>query len=131
MPKVDTDKFIALLIETYCRRKGIDRTMVNTILDDVLEQMGFKVENGDIVEIKPSTPEMPAVLNEMLDRKLTDYPLSVRTLNCLKANGIETMRDLVRLQKTDWLKFRTSGKRSLTELDEFIKDHDLKWGMNV
>jgi DNA-directed RNA polymerase alpha subunit len=41
------------------------------------------------------------------------------------------MRDLVRLQKTDWLKFRTSGKKSLTELDDFIKDHDLKWGMNV
>jgi len=131
MAKVDTDKFIALLIETYCRRMGIDRTMVNTILDDVLEQMGFKVENGNIVEIKPATPEVPAVFNEMLDRKLTDYSLSVRTLNCLKANGIETMRDLVRLQKIDWLKFRTSGKKSLMELDEFIKDHDLKWGMNV
>lgn len=131
MAKVDTDKFIALLIETYCRRMGIDRTMVNTILDDVLEKMGFKVENGDIVEIKPATPEVPTVFNEMLDRKLTDYPLSVRTLNCLKANGIETIRDLVRLKRTDWLKFRTSGKKSLTELDEFIKDHNLEWDMNV
>lgn len=131
MPKVDTDKFIVLLIEAYCRRMGIDRTMVNTILDDVLEKMGFKVENGNIVEIKPAAPEVLTVFNEILDRKLTDYPLSVRTLNCLKANGIETMRDLVRLQKTDWLKFRTSDKKSLTELDEFIKDHDLECGMNI
>lgn len=51
MPKVDTDKFIALLIETYCRRMGIDRTLVTTILDDVLEKMGFKVDNGEIVEL--------------------------------------------------------------------------------
>lgn len=50
--KVNTDKFIALLIETYCYHKGIDRTTVCTIFDDVLEQMGFKVENGNIVELK-------------------------------------------------------------------------------
>ena len=127
MPKVDTDKFIALLIETYCRRMGIDRTMVNTILDDVLEKMGFKVENGNIVEIKPAAPEVPAVFNEMLDRKLTDYPLSVRTLNCLKVNGIETMRDLVRLHKTDWLKFRNGGKKSLAELNDLLHDNGLDW----
>ena len=59
MAKVDTDKFIALLIETYCRRMGIDRTMVDTILDDVLEQMGFRVENGEIVEIPVKAPRTP------------------------------------------------------------------------
>lgn len=50
--KVNTDKFIALLVEIYCKRNGIDRTLVGTILDDVLEKMGFKVENGNIVELK-------------------------------------------------------------------------------
>ena len=128
MAKVDTDKFIALLIETYCRRMGIDRTMVNTILDDVLEKMGFKVENGEIVELKPKTP---AVFDEMLDRPITDYPLSVRALNCLKAADINTLRELVRLTEMDLLKFRNFGKKSILELSDFIKDHDLTWGMNV
>lgn len=128
MAKVDTDKFIALLIETYCRRMGIDRTMVNTILDDVLEKMGFKVENGEIVELKPKSP---AVFNEMLDRPITDYPLSVRALNCLKAADINTLRELVRLTEMDLLKFRNFGKKSISELSDFIKDHDLTWGMNV
>ena len=128
MSKVDTDKFIALMIETYCRRMGIDRTMVNTILDDVLEKMGFKVENGEIVELKPKSP---AVFNEMLDRPITDYPLSVRALNCLKAADINTLRELVRLTEMDLLKFRNFGKRSISELSDFIKDHDLTWGMDV
>ena len=128
MAKVDTDKFIALLIETYCRRMGIDRTMVNTILDDVLEKMGFKVKNGEIVELKPKAP---AVFNEMLDRPITDYPLSVRALNCLKAADINTLRELVRLTEMDLLKFRNFGKKSISELSDFIKDHDLTWGMNV
>lgn len=128
MLKVDTDKFIALLVETYCRRQGIDRKVVQTYIDDVLEQMGFKVENGEIVELKPKTP---AVFDEMLDRPITDYPLSVRALNCLKAADINTLRELVRLTERDLLKFRNFGKKSISELSDFIKDHDLTWGMNV
>ena len=128
MAKVDTDKFIALLVETYCRRMSIDRTIVQTYIDDVLNQMGFKVENGEIVELKPKTP---AVFDEMLDRPITDYPLSVRALNCLKAADINTLRELVRLTEMDLLKFRNFGKKSISELSDFIKDHDLTWGMNV
>lgn len=128
MAKVDTDKFIALLVETYCRRQGIDRKVVQTYIDDVLEQMGFKVENGEIVEMKPKTP---AVFDEMLDRPITDYPLSVRALNCLKSADINTLRELVRLTEMDLLKFRNFGKKSIYELSDFIKDHDLTWGMNV
>ena len=128
MGKVDTDKFIALLVETYCRRQGIDRKIVQTYIDDVLEQMGFKVENGEIVELKPKAP---AVFDEMLDRPITDYPLSVRALNCLKSADINTLRELVRLTEMDLFKFRNFGKKSIYELSDFIKDHDLTWGMNV
>ena len=128
MAKVDTDKFIALLVETYCRRQGLDRKIVQTYIDDVLDQMGFKVENGEIVELKPKAS---AVFNEMLDRPITDYPLSVRALNCLKSADINTLRELVRLTEMDLLKFRNFGKKSIYELSDFIKDHDLTWGMNV
>ena len=128
MGKVDTDKFIALLVETYCRRQGIDRKIVQTYIDDVLEQMGFKVENGEIVELKPKAP---AVFDEMLDRPIADYPLSVRALNCLKSADINTLRELVRLTEIDLLKFRNFGKKSISELSDFIKDHDLTWGMSV
>lgn len=73
------------------------------------------------------SPEMEALLNA----KTEELNLTVRTLNLLKANGIETVRDLCRLKKTDWLKFRNGGKKSLTELDDFLTDHGLTWGMNV
>ncbi len=128
MAKVDTDKFIALLVETYCRRQGIDRNVVRTYFDDVLEQMGFKVENGEIVELNP---KIPAVFNEMLDRPISDYPLSIRALNCLDSADIKTLRELVRFTEMDLLKFRNFGKKSISELSEFIKDHGLTWGMNI
>ena len=37
-------------------------------------------------------------------------------MNCLKAADVETLGDLVQFNKTDLLKFRNFGKKSLTEL---------------
>lgn len=73
------------------------------------------------------SPEMKALLS----RETEELDLSVRTRNLLKANGIGTVRDLCRLKRTDWLKFRNGGKKSLTELDDFMTDNNLTWGMNV
>ncbi len=128
MAKVDTDKFIALLVELYCRRQGINRKVVQTYIDDVLEQMGFKVENGEIVEI-----ERPAAApyDHLLDRPITDHPLSVRAFNCLKSAGINTLRQLVRHHEADLLTIRNFGKRSIAELTSYIKAHGLTWGMNI
>ncbi|MBR6076922.1 MAG: DNA-directed RNA polymerase subunit alpha, partial [Paludibacteraceae bacterium] len=67
----------------------------------------------------------------LLDQKVTDMKLTVRTLNILKSNDIYTVRDLVRLKKLDWIKFRNGGKKSLAELDDFIQSIGLQWGMNV
>ena len=50
-PKVDTDKFIALLVELYCDRQGIDRRYASTYIDEVLEKMGFKIKDGEIIEL--------------------------------------------------------------------------------
>ena len=72
-----------------------------------------------------------AVFNEMLDRPITDYPLSIRASNCLKSANINTLRELVRLTVPDLLKFRNFGKKTVSELSDFIKDHNLSWGMDV
>ena len=70
-------------------------------------------------------------VNEILSKRLRDCDLSVRCLCCLKAAELETVRDLCRCSKTDLLKFRNFGKRSLMELEEFLDSNGLKWEMNV
>ena len=57
--------------------------------------------------------------------------LSVRALNCLKAADVDTVGDLVKLNRNDLLKFRNFGKKSLTELDELLTSLNLKFGMDV
>ena len=70
-------------------------------------------------------------MRQLLKTKLVDMDLSVRALNCLKSADVETLGDLVVFNKTDLLKFRNFGKKSLTELDELLTSLNLKFGMDV
>ena len=70
-------------------------------------------------------------IRQMLKTKLVDMDLSVRALNCLKAADVETLGELVSYNRTDLLKFRNFGKKSLTELEELVKGKNLEFGMNI
>jgi len=70
-------------------------------------------------------------MRQLLKTKLAEMNLSVRALNCLKAADVETLGELVKYQKNDLLKFRNFGKKSLTELDELLKNLKLDFGMDI
>ena len=68
---------------------------------------------------------------QLLKTKLVAMDLSVRALNCWKAAEVETIGELVALNKADLLKFRNFGKKSLTELEELVRSKGLEFGMNI
>jgi DNA-directed RNA polymerase subunit alpha len=70
-------------------------------------------------------------MRQLLKSKLVDMDLSVRALNCLKAADVETLGELVVFNKTDLLKFRNFGKKSLTELDDLLENLNLSFGMDI
>jgi len=70
-------------------------------------------------------------MRQLLKTKLSDMDLSVRALNCLKSAEVETLGDLVGFNKTDLLKFRNFGKKSLTELDDLLAGLNLSFGMDI
>ena len=70
-------------------------------------------------------------MRQLLKTKLADMNLSVRALNCLKAADVETLGDLVQYNKTDLLKFRNFGKKSLTELDDLLESLNLSFGTDI
>ena len=70
-------------------------------------------------------------MRQLLKTKLTDMNLSVRALNCLKAAEVETLGELVQFNKTDLLKFRNFGKKSLTELDDLLESLNLSFGTDI
>jgi DNA-directed RNA polymerase subunit alpha len=49
----------------------------------------------------------------------------------LKAAEVDTLGDLVTFTKSDLMKFRNFGKKSLTELDELVETKGLTFGMDI
>ena len=70
-------------------------------------------------------------MRQLLKSKLVDMDLSVRALNCLKSAEVETLAELVVFNKTDLLKFRNFGKKSLTELEQLLTNLNLSFGMDI
>ena len=70
-------------------------------------------------------------MRQLLKTRLIDMDLSVRALNCLKAAEVDTLGDLVSFNKSDLMKFRNFGKKSLTELEELVILKGLSFGMDL
>ena len=88
------------------------------------------LENTD-TETNQEFDEEVLHMRQLLKTKLVDMNLSVRALNCLKAADVETLGDLVQYNKTDLLKFRNFGKKSLTELDDLLESLNLSFGTDI
>lgn len=85
-------------------------------------------------QIKTKTQEVDENMlhmRKLLKTSLSDLDLSVRAYNCLKAAEIRTLGELVSFHIEDLLKFRNFGKKSLTELEEFVREKGLNFGMDV
>ncbi|MDE5795815.1 MAG: DNA-directed RNA polymerase subunit alpha, partial [Muribaculaceae bacterium] len=70
-------------------------------------------------------------MRQLLKTKLVDMGLTVRALNCLKSAEVETLGELVVFNRNDLLKFRNFGKKSLSELDTLLSNHNLSFGMDI
>ena len=70
-------------------------------------------------------------MRHLLLTKLSDMGLSVRAYNCLKAADIDTFADLVSYQRSELMKFRNFGRKSLNEIDLLVEKMKLSFGMDV
>lgn len=70
-------------------------------------------------------------LHDKLKLPISAIEPSARTRNCLEAEGIQTLEQLVTLGEHDLLKFRNFGQTSLTELKEKLEGFGLGLGMKV
>ena len=70
-------------------------------------------------------------MRHILLTKLSDMGLSVRAFNCLKAADIDTFADLVSYSRSELMKFRNFGRKSLNEIDLLVEKMKLSFGMDV
>jgi DNA-directed RNA polymerase subunit alpha len=70
-------------------------------------------------------------IDPVLLRPVDDLELTVRSANCLKAEDVYYIGDLVQKSEAELLKTPNLGKKSLTEIKNILVKHGLSLGMRV
>lgn len=86
--------------------------------------------NLESTEIEQEAEEVVHV-DPVLLRPVDDLELTVRSANCLKAENINNIGDLVRRTEVELLKTPNLGKKSLNEIKEVLAAHNLELGMDI
>ena len=132
--KVDYDK-LELTVETDGTINPADAVaLAAKILQTQLEIF----INFDITQIKNNDEEEQKDeddndnrMNSVLMKKIDEMELSVRSCNCLKAENINYIGDLVQKTETQMLNLPNFGKKSLNELKDNLKSLGLSFGMEI
>jgi DNA-directed RNA polymerase subunit alpha len=82
-------------------------------------------------EIIPEKLDDQDNFGKILSRSVEDLELSVRSANCLKNAGINTIGELVRKTEAEMLKTKNFGRKSLSEIKDILGEYDLTFGMDV
>jgi DNA-directed RNA polymerase subunit alpha len=97
-----------------------------TILQD---QLSAFVDLQARSEDQPSTAESD--IDPILLRPVDDLELTVRSANCLKAESIFYIGDLIQRTEVELLKTPNLGKKSLTEIKDVLATKGLSLGMRL
>jgi DNA-directed RNA polymerase subunit alpha len=86
------------------------------------------LQSAPMTQEKSSREEM---VNPIFYRPVDDLELTVRSANCLKAENIFFIGDLVQRTESDLLKTPNLGKKSLTEIKNVLAAHNLALGTKI
>ncbi|MEK7810633.1 MAG: DNA-directed RNA polymerase subunit alpha [Pseudomonadota bacterium] len=75
-------------------------------------------------------PQAPKV-DPMLLRPVDDLELTPRSSNCLKAQSIHYIGDLIQYTEADLLRTPNLGRKSLNEIKQVLAEHSLSLGMKL
>ncbi|MFK7815083.1 MAG: DNA-directed RNA polymerase subunit alpha [Gammaproteobacteria bacterium] len=104
--------------ETIRKAAGILQQQLSVFVD---------LQGDEEVEDEKSETEIDPILVRPVD----DLELTVRSANCLKAENIYYIGDLIQRTEVELLKTPNLGKKSLTEIKDVLGTHGLSLGMRL
>lgn len=125
--RTDLDKLI-IDIETNGAIANAEEA-IRTAARILLEQLSVFAE----LEGTPLSAEVPkqSSVDPVLVRPVDDLELTVRSANCLKAENINLIGDLIQKTETELLKTPNLGRKSLNEIKEVLASRGLTLGMKL
>jgi len=94
------------------------------------DHMTIFINFEEIAELteEPAERSMDRV-SDQLNRSVEELELSVRSYNCLKNAGIQTIGELVQKSESEMLRTKNFGRKSLNEIKEILNKMGLSLGM--
>lgn len=121
-------KYDRLIMEIWTNggiQPQVGLSMAAKILMDHLEQI-VSIKDSVFEQESVIKPDVSGVDNPMATMMIEDLDLSVRSYNCLKRAGIQTVEELTLKSEDEMMRIRNLGKKSLKEVKD--KLHDLGLG---
>lgn len=124
--RTDLDKLIVEIETNGTMEPEFAIRQAATLLQD---QLSVFVDLSGKQDAVPATPEMQ--IDPILLRPVDDLELTVRSANCLKAESIYYVGDLIQRTEVELLKTPNLGKKSLTEIKDVLASRGLSLGMRL
>jgi DNA-directed RNA polymerase subunit alpha len=128
--RTDLDKLI-VDIETNGALSAEDAVRASAKI--LVEQLAVfaQLEGGEIDTIVSASSRGGAQFDPVLLRPVDELELTVRSANCLKAENIYCIGDLIQRTENELLKTPNLGRKSLNEIKEVLASRGLTLGMKL
>lgn len=115
----ESAKYDQLTLEIETNRALKPYEAISLAAKILVEHLNMFVELTDMaVNMEVMSEAQSDTTNKVLDMTIEELDLSVRSYNCLKRAGIQTVQDLAAKSEDDMIKVRNLGKKSLKEVKE-------------
>ncbi|VTU16792.1 DNA-directed RNA polymerase subunit alpha [Variovorax sp. PBS-H4] len=128
--RTDLDK---LLIEIETNGAITAEDAVRASAKILVEQLAVfaQLEGGELAAFDQPAPRSAQQFDPILLRPVDELELTVRSANCLKAENIYYIGDLIQRTENELLKTPNLGRKSLNEIKEVLASRGLTLGMKL
>ena len=128
--RTDLDK---LLVEIETNGAISAEDAVRASAKILVEQLAVfaQLEGGELAAFDAPAPRSAQQFDPILLRPVDELELTVRSANCLKAENIYYIGDLIQRTEVELLKTPNLGKKSLTEIKDVLASRGLSLGMRL
>ena len=120
------------VLHEYTTVEGLQEDVIEILLN--LKDVAIRMHNVDhsmLSLTKQGKGVVTAGVDPVLLRPIDDLELTVRSANCLKAENIYYIGDLIQRTETELLKTPNLGRKSLNEIKEVLASRGLSLGMKL
>ncbi|MFW5986406.1 MAG: DNA-directed RNA polymerase subunit alpha [Halanaerobiales bacterium] len=116
-----------LILELYTNGSITPEDAVSLSAKIMVEHLDLFIDLTDEVDdVEIMVEKEEEEKDKVLDTTIEELELSVRSSNCLKRAGINTVGELVNKTEDDLMKVRNLGKKSLQEIKSKLKEMELE-----